>query len=108
MHLNRPDLPRPRGVLAAGAGAALVAGLLVAPPALADGDSPELLGSASDLGVETPTPDDVLDAAETAIPGRWLVEVEGEPVLRGGSASSNSRAQRSEERRGGREGRDRR
>src|SRR5699024_4262567 len=53
----------------------------------------ELLGSASDLGVETPTPDDVLDAAETAIPGRWLVEVEGEPVLRGGSASSNSRAQ---------------
>lgn len=93
MHLNRPDLPRPRGVLAAGAGAALVAGLLVAPPALADGDSPELLGSASDLGVETPTPDDVLDAAETAIPGRWLVEVEGEPVLRGGSASSNSRAQ---------------
>ena len=51
MHLNRPDLPRPRGVLAAGAGAALVAGLLVAPPALADGDSPELLGSASDLGV---------------------------------------------------------
>jgi len=93
MHFTRPDLPRPRGALAAGAGAALVAGLLVAPPAQADGDSPELLGTASELGVEVPTPDDVLDAAETAIPGRWLVEVEGEPVLRGGSASSTSRAQ---------------
>ena len=47
MPLPRPDLPRPRGVLAASAGAALVAGLLVAPPALADGDGPELLGTAS-------------------------------------------------------------
>ncbi|ATG52766.1 peptidase S8 [Brachybacterium vulturis] len=93
MHFTRPDLPRPRGALAAGAGAALVAGLLVAPPALAEGDSPELLGTASELGVDVPTPDDVLDAAETAIPGRWLVEVSGDPVLRGGKASVNSRAQ---------------
>ncbi|HEX7351766.1 S8 family serine peptidase [Brachybacterium sp.] len=93
MHVNRSDLPRARGVLAAGAGAALVAGLLAAPPALADGDGPEHLGSASDLGVEVPTPEDVLDAAETAIPGRWLVEVAGDPVKRGGSASTNARAQ---------------
>ncbi|MGO1683233.1 MAG: S8 family serine peptidase, partial [Corynebacterium variabile] len=93
MPFTCPDLPRPRGALAAGAGAALVAGLLVAPPAMADGDSPELLGTASDLGVEVPTPDDVLDSAETAIPGRWLVEVSGDPVLRGGSASANARAQ---------------
>ena len=93
MHLNRSHLPRPRGVAAATAGAALVAGLLVAPPALADGEEPELLGTASDLGVDVPTPDDVLDAAETAIPGRWLVEVEGEPVLRGGSSNANERAQ---------------
>lgn len=93
MPLTRPPLPRPRGVLAAGAGAALVAGLLVAPPALADGGDPEFLGSASDLGVEVPTPTDVLDSAEAAIPGRWLVQVEGQPVLRGGSGSSNSRAQ---------------
>lgn len=93
MHFTRPELPRPRGALAAGAGAALVAGLLAAPPALADGDAPELLGTAAELGVEVPTPEDVLDAAETAIPGRWLVEVEGDPVRRGGSASANSRAQ---------------
>lgn len=99
MPFTRPDLPRPRGALAAGAGAALVAGLLVAPPALADGDSPEFLGSASDLGVEVPTPDDVLDAAKTAIPGRWLVEVKGDPVLRGGSASANSQAQKKVEQR---------
>ena len=93
MHLNRSHLPRPRGVAAATAGAALVAALLGAPPALADGEGPELLGTASELGVEVPTPDDVLDAAETAIPGRWLVEVEGEPVLRGGSSAANERAQ---------------
>src|SRR5699024_81447 len=93
MQFTRPDLPRPRGVLAAGAGAALVAGLLVAPPALADGDQPELLGTASELGVEIPTPDDGLDSAETAIPGRWLVEVDGDPVRRGGSASANSKTQ---------------
>ncbi|MGO1479746.1 MAG: S8 family serine peptidase [Brachybacterium sp.] len=93
MQFTRPDLLRPRGVLAAGAGAALVAGLLVAPPALADGDQPELLGTASELGVEIPTPDDVLDSAETAIPGRWLVEVDGDPVRRGGSASANSKTQ---------------
>lgn len=94
MPFNRPDLPRPRSALAAGAGAALVAGLLVAPPALADGDAPVPLGTASELGVEVPTPADTLDAAETAIPGRWLVEVDGAPTLRGGSASSNSRAQK--------------
>ena len=90
MPLVRPVLPRPRGALAATAGAALVAGLLVAPPALADGGDPELLGSASDLGVEVPTPDDVLDSAESAIPGRWLVEVSGSPTLKGGSSSANS------------------
>lgn len=90
MPLVRPVLPRPRGALAATAGAALVAGLLVAPPALADDGDPELLGSASDLGVEVPTPDDVLDSAETAIPGRWLVEVSGSPTLKGGSSSANS------------------
>lgn len=90
MPLVRPVLPRPRGALAATAGAALVAGLLVAPPALADGGDPELLGSASDLGVEVPTPDDVLDSAETAIPGRWLVEVAGSPTLKGGSSSANA------------------
>ena len=94
MPFHRPDLPRPRAALAAGAGAALVAGLLVAPPALADGDAPIPLGTASELGVEVPTPADTLDAAETAIPGRWLVEVDGAPTLRGGSASSNSRAQK--------------
>jgi minor extracellular serine protease Vpr len=93
MPFTRPVLPRPRGALAAGAGAALVAGLLVAPPALADGDDPLLLGTASELGVEVPTPEDVLDSAQTAIPGRWLVEVDGEPTLRGGSASANSRTQ---------------
>ncbi|MGP9601559.1 S8 family serine peptidase [Brachybacterium sp. AOP42-E1-35] len=93
MHFNRSRLLRLRGALAAGAGAALVAGLLVAPPALAEGGSPALLGTASELGVEVPTPDDVLDVAETAIPGRWLVQVDGAPTLRGGSASTNSRAQ---------------
>lgn len=93
MHFNRSRLPRPRGALAAGAGAALVAGLLVAPPALAEGGPPELLGTASELGVEVPTPDEVLDSAETAIPGRWLVQVEGTPTLRGGNSSANSRSQ---------------
>ncbi|MGP9538712.1 S8 family serine peptidase [Brachybacterium sp. AOP43-C2-M15] len=93
MHFNRSDLPRPRGAIAATAGAALVAGLLVAPPALADGDGPELLGTASGFGVDAPTPTDVLDADETTIPGRWLVEVEGEPVLRGGSSADNTQSQ---------------
>ena len=93
MHVNRPALPRPRGVLAATAGAALVAGLLVAPPALAEGDSPEPLGTATELGVGAPTPTGTLDAAETAVPGRWLVEVEGQPVLRGGNSSHNTRSQ---------------
>ena len=37
MPLPRPDLPRPRGLLAASAGTALVAGMLVSAPALADG-----------------------------------------------------------------------
>lgn len=93
MHFNRSELPRPRGALAAGAGAALVAGLLAGSPALADGQDYESLGSASDLGVDVPTPDEALDAAEAAVPGRWLVEVEGTPVRRGGSANANSRAQ---------------
>ncbi|MGP5005918.1 S8 family serine peptidase [Brachybacterium tyrofermentans] len=92
MPFIHPHLPRPRGVLAAAAGATLVAGLLVTTPALADG-GPEPLGSASDLGVDTPTPDEVLDAAPEAIPGRWLVEVSGDPVLRGGSRSANVSAQ---------------
>ena len=93
MPLPRPDLPRPRGVLAASAGAALVAGLLVAPPALADGDGPELLGTASELGVEVPTADEIREAGETPISGRWLVEVEGRPTLRGGSKAQAAAAQ---------------
>ena len=93
MPLPRPDLPRPRGVLAASAGAALVAGLLVAPPALADGDGPELLGTASELGVEVPTADEIRAAGETPISGRWLVEVEGRPTLRGGSKAQAAAAQ---------------
>ncbi|WP_193104890.1 S8 family serine peptidase [Brachybacterium sp. FME24] len=93
MSVNHPVLARSRAVLAAAAGATLVAGLLVAPPALADGGDPQPLGSASDLGVEAPAPDEVLDASPAAIPGRWLVEVEGEPVLRGGTRATNSSAQ---------------
>jgi len=93
MPLPRPDLLRPRGMLAAGAGAALVAGLLAAPPALADGDGPELLGTASELGVEVPTADELRAAGENPLSGRWLVEVEGEPTLRGGSKASATSAQ---------------
>ena len=93
MPLPRPDLPRPRGVLAASAGAALVAGLLTAAPALADGDGPEPLGTASELGVEVPSVDELRAAGETPISGRWLVEVEGQPTLRGGSKARATAAQ---------------
>jgi subtilisin family serine protease len=80
-------------VLAASAGAALVAGLLVTAPALADGEGLESLGTASGLGVEVPTVDEIRAAGETPVPGRWLVEVEGEPVLRGGSEASATATQ---------------
>lgn len=94
MPLHRSDLPRPRGALAATAGAALVAGLLATPPALADGAGPELLGTASDLGVDVTPPQEVIDAGQTPISGRWLVEVEGDPTLRGGSAASAENSQK--------------
>ena len=92
MPFIHPDLPRPRGVLAAAASATLVAGLFVATPALADG-GPDPLGSGSDLGVTAPTPDEVLDASPAAIPGRWLVEVEGRSAMRGGDPAANTAAQ---------------
>src|SRR5690606_38876333 len=93
MPLPRPDLPRPRGLLAASAGTALVAGMLVSAPALADGETPERLGTAAELGVEVPTADELRAAGETTVPGRWLVEVEGQPTLRGGSKASATAAQ---------------
>src|SRR5690606_15263070 len=95
MPLSRSDLPRARGALAATAGAALVAGLLGGAPALADGgdDGPELLGTASELGVDVPSHGDELTVPEDAIPGRWLVEVEGAPTLRGGNGAANGKAQ---------------
>ena len=93
MPLPRPDLPRPRGLLAASAGTALVAGMLVSAPALADGETPEKLATAAELGVEVPTADELRVAGETTVPGRWLVEVEGQPTLRGGSKASATAAQ---------------
>lgn len=84
---------RGRGALAGAAGAALVAGLLTAPAALADPGDLTPLGTASELGVDVPVQDDVLDGAAEAIPGRYLVQVKGTPSLQGGSARSLRSAQ---------------
>lgn len=90
----RRHLPRARGLLAGTAGAALVAGLLTAPAALAAPADLDPLGSASELGVDVPVQDDLLDGAAEAIPGRWLVQVSGDPALQGGSAGTNRTTQK--------------
>lgn len=83
-----------RGALAAVAGAALIAAGLVAPPALAEDDVTDL-GTASDHGAEAPALDDTrLDGSDTAVSGKYLVQVAGSPEAQGGARSRLQSAQR--------------
>ncbi|MEE1651620.1 S8 family serine peptidase [Brachybacterium sp. J144] len=88
-----------RALAAGTAGGALVAGLLTAPAALADPGDLTPLGTASELGVDVPVQDELLDGSAEAIPGRWFVQVAGDPVLQGGSARANTTTQEQVQRR---------
>ncbi len=82
------------GISVGTAGALIVA--LAAPMATADTDSgPEFLGTAADLGVDTPTASPELTSEFASSPtGAWFVELEPRPTTRGGSTASIQRAQR--------------
>lgn len=62
-------------------------------PTSATPDELEFLGTASELGIVAPHADELdPELAEDAIPGRYLVQVEGTPVAAGGSAASTEQA----------------
>src|SRR5690606_10546464 len=97
----RPPLDKARGArrcarvgMSVGAAAALVL-TLAAPAATADTSDPEHLGSASDLGVDVPeTTPELSSEFATSRTGAWFVELEEEPVTRGGDLRIMAQARR--------------
>ncbi|MFB9731423.1 S8 family serine peptidase [Ornithinimicrobium kibberense] len=91
-----PAAPQGRRRLAAGVLSGLTGVCLVGTTALptsADPQQPEYLGSAADFGITPPTVDDTsVDLSESAIEGRWLVQVDSAPRVAGGSAKAADRA----------------
>ncbi|HLV04283.1 MAG TPA: S8 family serine peptidase, partial [Actinomycetaceae bacterium] len=80
--------------MSVGAAAALVL-TLAAPAATADTSDPEHLGSASDLGVDVPeTTPELSSEFATSRTGAWFVELEEEPVTRGGDLRIMAQARR--------------
>ncbi|PYG01817.1 Fn3-like domain-containing protein [Georgenia satyanarayanai] len=68
---------------------------LAAPAAVAD-EGTEFLGTASDLGVQTPSADAELTSEFVSSPtGAWFVELDPTPASKGGSTARIERAQRS-------------
>lgn len=90
-----PAAPQGRRRLAAGLLSGLTGVALVGTTALptsADTQEPEYLGSAADFGITPPTVDDSgFDLSESAIEGRWLVQVDSAPRVAGGSAQAADR-----------------